>query len=361
MLKRIFALERLLKSVGANKEADELIKLAHPMIDAISIEGTRTPSIAQSSRQDWFDSIKLLKDNIVLIHFNRATMGTDSDRKDFLEKLSLLFSGKKNTPYNKIKKEHSVLSEDLAKDINSNSPDFSLFKKIFPKAATEAESSLSKAGLTVDDAIFFIYNEYQEDRRETKTAPYFAHDLGHISFDVFKSTYQEFMSDKIYDILSLYKRKASFDLRAPKQFDPNAVETLSSTLFRRHIAFGSVIGDQFLKKAIVQIFSNSRKDQDAGYDLIALCANPNQVIEITIPDELRDPRDNLYTISEEDKPLAKNILTDMLNKLKEFLSQEQKPEEYLEYLLDNNKNKDNSAVDFLPEEMKGKVFLMELF
>jgi hypothetical protein len=342
MLKDILILEKSLRAVGKKEAALEIYKVAAPLIDSIPLSGEeRKEQVANFPRNDWFDSVKLFQDNIILLHFNASSVDNE-----LIKKLSKVFSGKENLSYGDLKKKYSILSEDVAsslktdgKAIVSMGAEFQKFKEVFPEVASKAESALSENKINPNGAIFLIYNEKQLKPNETKSPEYLSHDLAHIAWDIFDNEFLQDLSIDIYNISSLY-RNAS---HAP----------LSSRFYITTRALSTQSGNTFLKEFIPEIFSSA---DDAVYDLISLCANPNKTITIEVPDSFLDPVTNLsYQIMSYDPSDPGKKESDQIKE-----ANKQEAREGIETIIKKIRARLEEK-EFLPNEMMGKVFIMELF
>jgi len=363
MKNKLLVLERSLTVIGLKKEASLIHKLAVPLEDAIPLYQNKKETIGQSSRRDWFDSVESLKDNIVLIHFNNSSIEKKEDYIDFVKKLSELFSSPVNLTdpnmsrddidkqYIKLKYNSSVFDKAPA----SSGVDFNSFKRIFPDAASKAEASLSGKGLETKDVIFFLFNEQTYEGGFGKTAPYFAHDLGHIAWDNFKHKHlSSYFSKVLFDLSDCFKKEDGESLKVAAQ---KVEESLRNRLF-----------SELLSVFIKEIFSDK---QDALADLVTLCANPNNTVTIDSPNEfilseffqkcMPGPKPENYQpiiYKLEDKGKAKSILEEFIKNFRNYISKDELPPNEVtgDELPPNEKNESG----LLPDEMKGKVYLMDL-
>ena len=331
MKNELLILKKTLVAIGFNREADLIQKIAVPLMDAEPLYRNNQENISEkqltigdSPRKEWFDSIKLLRDNVVLFHFNESA----TEDSGFVNKLSQLFFGLDNPrlspedtkkQYNQIKYKNSVLGgENPTGGVGFNS-----FKKVFP------EIKLSN-GINPDETVFFIFNEQVDPKASTKTAPYFAHDLGHVAWDVYKTKYRKQINDIFSNIFALYENK---DGKSCKEIFDNLDESLS----------GRLIGE-LVSGFVKQTFSIS---QDSLADLVALYANPEAEKEILIsaPEEfllpyyanINNQDQELFIYKLKDRFRAETIFTQFTESLEEHLSEE----------------------GLLPDEMKGKVFFWD--
>ena len=203
---------------------------------------------------------------------------------------------------------------------------------------------------------------------ESKTPEYLPHDLAHIAWDVFESDFLKNLSKDIFVISKLYENHKK--------------ELLNEKFFSDTRVLYTHVGNAFLKAFIPESFS---RQDDAVYDLVSLCANPDKTITIDVPESLIVPvydleyklisykpgdpeRQESEQQRQANKEQARHLMSQVIKKVEQIIKvkkveKENKETESSTKEGDSTKTEEDSAVeeDFLPSGMKGKAFIMELF
>lgn len=149
----------------------------------------------------WYDSVKNLGDNIILIPFDKEEVDKNDE---ILEGMAAIFGMGYARNYLDLYNRANMQSGSSS----YNSGNLEVLKEVFPALWSDIQGTLSAKGLDEGDAVYMFYNQDNSPVRSlfTKDPEYFGHDMGHNVFDTesYDSTFKDILKDFLQDLLKLY-------------------------------------------------------------------------------------------------------------------------------------------------------------
>jgi len=205
---------------------------------------------------NWFDSVKFLRDKIILIPFD-----WDDLDYDILSAFGKIFGAPYTDNYLKLKEKISYFS-----GISSyKEGDRDILKAVFPALWSDISSLLDSKGIRQEEAIYVLYNQTNTPGRLSefsKNPHYFAHDLGHINFDTEDSDpyFKMILTNCMLNVLKNYKNDDGESAESKLGEDEDEITMIAHEFFgpvlESSYTFGNdVPGDIFAAVTSGKIYS----------------------------------------------------------------------------------------------------------
>lgn len=161
------------------EKVTQLRKLATPIVDIIELNPDhRDPEGLFEGKSQWFDQLKLIGTNIVLLPFNGSDL-TSADKKDIMS----IWGRDSSLPYETFRENTGLLGY-MEFNKSGRAAPIERFKSAFPGVWSKIKNTLSESGLSEDEIALILYNKDEGYPDFFDKNPFFlAHDLGHWSYD----------------------------------------------------------------------------------------------------------------------------------------------------------------------------------
>lgn len=326
-MKSLSILAKALDELGLEKEAlriYDLFKSAVPLVDFVPLskweprghpeeedeEGNpierevekidRRKGILRSNRDrfnrderedlsNWFDSVKCLGDNIILIPFDREDVERN---RDLLDGMGSIFWEWHPKDYISFKNKKSMIYD------SNNTGDLDTLKEVFPSLWADIERVLISKDLNENEVVYMFYNQQTNPGRLesfSKDPFYFAHDLGHADFDSSDSSgeFKGIINEFLKEIGKLYVLE-SFDEDEGEKNVETAYEEISEK---------EESDPDYLQNYIDNFFNTTSGYEDLYGDVFAEATSGR--LDIDIPDTLY--LNKRYELLDENKEKAKSV------------------------------------------------------
>jgi len=310
--------EAIPKELAAHQETT---KVNRPVGILRNIPGGREDTDPAKDEINWYDSMKMLKNKIILIPFDFSKIKSNPG---LMESLGEIWGmGYDNKFVSKIHLFESFSDEKLG--------DRDVLKNNFPSLWSDISSFLNKKGIAESEAIYMFYNQERVgiDRLAAlfeRNPKFVAHDLGHVDFDFSEdgtSEFKEAVESCMSNILELYKTENDDDDNEDSDNDKDEDSELDKTS-----ALEAINHDYDLLTYNAAHFFNPIKESslianDVLGDIFAAIMNdeiktyiPNGIYMYGLDYKKGDP---YFEIKEEDKPKVRNLLDLCVAKLKNYV------------------------------------------
>jgi hypothetical protein len=311
------------KELGASQET---IKVNRPVGILRNIPGGREVTDPIEDEINWYDSMKMLKNKIILIPFDFSKIKSNPS---LMESLGEIWGmGYDSKFVSKIQLFESFSYEKLG--------DRDILKNNFPSLWSDISSLLNKKGIAENEAIYMFYNQEGVgiDRLADlfeRNPEYIAHDIGHVDFDFSEdgtSEFKEAVESCMFQILGLYKTENDDeDSDDDKDEDSDDDKDEDSELGKTSAL--EAINDDYdlLTYNAAHFFDPIKESSLIANDVLGdiFAAIMNDEIKTYIPNGIYlhgldyKKGDPYFEIKEEDKPKVQNLLDLCVAKLKNYV------------------------------------------
>lgn len=309
------------------KENEIEKKVDRPVGILRNIPGGRNHENPIDDEDNWYDSIKMLKNKIILIPVDVSDIKSNPGLMESLAQIWGMEYDKKFLQ--KIGLFDNFSDEKLG--------DRQVLKNNFPSLWSDISNLLNNKGISENEAIYMFYNQESVGMERlnlfARDPHYFAHDLGHIDFDFSEdmvSEFKEHVESFVSNVLKLYKTNKEDDMD-----DEDTEDNVENDIGDENILDDEDASDNSALNAINDdsdlltynaghffgpIRYSSLEQNDVLGDIFA--AVMNDKIQTYIPDSigLHGVSGNEdYFIKEEDIPKAQEMVESCLAKLKRYV------------------------------------------
>lgn len=246
---------------------------------------------------NWFDSIKFLRDKVILIPFD-----WDDLDGDIIFGFGRIFGTPEVYDYIKLKNYASYFGGMS----QYKEGDRDMLKNIFPAIWSDVSSLLNSKGIREEKAIYVLYNQKNTTGRLSefsKNPHYFAHDLGHLDFDTEDSDaqFKIILANCMVNVLKNYINNDGDS--ADSAFD----DYFEEITIIAHEFFGPVLESSYESGA-----------NDVPGDIFAAVTSGK--IFLQVPDYIETPNNDEFTLKDGAEGIVKAELERCIQEMKKYVS-----------------------------------------